>query len=135
MIKQDYLIRMIQEIVSLIVHALLKKQPVRHKDWEAYESTMQQTLGLTTTELMGMTADELLIRYREDDNHTDKLELAAVSMLKLAGDTADNRLLSAKLRQNGLELLKHLQTHGNAYSLQRAYLINLIEINGEITNT
>ena len=32
MIKQDYLLRMIQEIISLIAHALLNKQKIRQQN-------------------------------------------------------------------------------------------------------
>ena len=34
MIKQDYLIRMIQQIVSMIVEALLHKKKIRQKEWD-----------------------------------------------------------------------------------------------------
>lgn len=37
MIKQDYLIRMIQEIVSLIVNAILNKKKIRQKEWTEYD--------------------------------------------------------------------------------------------------
>ena len=40
MIKQDYLIRMIQEIISLIVNALLKKKKYRWNEWTEYDGQM-----------------------------------------------------------------------------------------------
>ena len=36
MIKQDYLIRMIQEIISLIVNAILNKKKFRKDEWTEY---------------------------------------------------------------------------------------------------
>ena len=37
MIKQDYLIRMIQEIISLIVNAILNKKKFRKDEWTEYD--------------------------------------------------------------------------------------------------
>lgn len=116
--------------MAVITEALLKRQPVRHRDWDVYESATQKILGLTTEELTSMSANELIARYQNDKPGTDKLELAAVNMLRLAQESADNILLTSKLRQNGLQLLKYLQQHADSYSLQRAYLISLIEMNG-----
>lgn len=45
MIKQDYLIRMIQEIISLIVNALLKKKKYRWNEWTEYDGLTRQILG------------------------------------------------------------------------------------------
>ena len=42
MIKQDYLIRMIQEIISLIVNALLKKKKYRWNEWTEYDGLTER---------------------------------------------------------------------------------------------
>ena len=54
MIKQDYLIRMIQEIISLIVNALLKKKKYRWNEWTEYDGLTRQILGFPTDELLSM---------------------------------------------------------------------------------
>ena len=33
MIKQDYLLRMIQEIITLLINALLNRQKIRKENW------------------------------------------------------------------------------------------------------
>ena len=37
MIKQDYLLRMIQEIISLIANAILNKKKIRQQEWVEYD--------------------------------------------------------------------------------------------------
>ena len=129
MIKQDYLIRMIQEIISMIVEALLYKKRIRQKDWEEYDHLTRQVLGIDTRELMGISADELIDRLAPSADGMNKLELAAVNMLRLSEEVEDdNLLLKSKLRQEGVCLLKYLQQHSGNYSLQRDLVIRLAEM-------
>ena len=76
MIKQDYLIRMIQEIISLIVNALLKKKKYRWNEWTEYDGLTRQILGFPTDELLSMDTQELVDRYKGDPNEMGKIELA-----------------------------------------------------------
>lgn len=128
MIKQDYLLRMIQEIISLIVHALLKKKKYRLSEWVEYDGLTRQILGFPTEELAGMSIQELTDRYEGDDNKMGKIELAAMTMLKMSDDMGqDNLLLKSKLRQDGLELLNYVQRESNSFSIQRVQLIDMLE--------
>lgn len=45
MIKQDYLIRIIQEIFTAIANMLLKRKKITQKEWSEYEDTAQKILG------------------------------------------------------------------------------------------
>ncbi len=132
MIKQDYLIRMIQEIVSMIVEAILHKKKIRQKEWEEYDRLTRQILGIDTRELLNTKAEELIARYATQTDGLDKLELAAVNMLRLSEEEVekDNPLLKAKLRQEGITLLKYVHQHSDNYSLQREFLLRLLEKNG-----
>ena len=123
MIKQDYLIRMIQEIISLIVNALLKKKKYRWNEWTEYDGLTRQILGFPTDELLSMNTQELIDRYKGDPNEMGKIELAAMSMLKLSEDL----LRKSKLHQDGLELLKYVQKESTSFSIQRVQLINMLE--------
>lgn len=129
MIKQDYIIRMIQAIITALAEVRLKKKKLRHSEKEEYDGIIRQVLGITEEELALKSADELKNLYREDAEQWDKLELAAMKMLQMAEDAEGNLLLQARLRQNGLELLTTVQTEGNSFSLQRNYLIQLIKLN------
>ena len=60
MIKQDYLIRMIQEIVSLIVNALLRKKKYRWSEWVEYDDLTRQILGFPSDQLLSMNTEELI---------------------------------------------------------------------------
>ena len=132
MIKQDYLIRMIQEIVSMIVEAILHKKKIRQKEWEEYDRLTRQILGIDTRELLNTKAEELIERHAAQTDGLDKLELAAVNMLRLSEEEVekDNPLLKAKLRQEGITLLKYVHQHSDNYSLQREFLLRLLEKNG-----
>ena len=131
MIKQDYLIRMIQEIVSMIVEAILHKKKIRQKEWEEYDHLTRQILGMDTRELLNTDAKELMTRYATQTDGMDKLELAAVNMLRLSEEVEkDNPLLKARLRQEGTTLLKYVRLHSDNYSLQREFLLQLLETNG-----
>lgn len=127
MIKQDYLLRMIQEIVSALVQALLKRKEIAQAEWNEYERIARQVLDTDLPQLQAMTAEEILSLYQTD---TDKIELSAVMMLKMAEDCKNNLVLSSKLRQDGLSLLQYVQKHGKTYSLQREMLIAFLTTNG-----
>lgn len=129
MIKQDYLIRMIQEIITLVVNAILNKKRIQQKEWKEYDAMVEQVLGLSSKELLNIDIQELIEKYKEETDRTDKIELAGINMLRLSEEIEDNILLKSRLRQDGLQLLKYVQKEANAYSLQREYLIKLLETN------
>ena len=130
MIKQDYLIRMILEIITLIANALLNKQKIRKQNWIEYDCLTRQILGVPTENLKDMTLDEIREKYQGDPNEMGKVELSAMTMLKMAEDIGnENLLLKSKLKQNGLHLLKQVQEDSNTYSIQRITLIQAIENN------
>ena len=130
MIKQDYLIRMILEIITLIANTLLNKQKIRKQNWIEYDCLTRQILGVPTENLKDMTPDEIREKYQGDPNEMGKVELSAMTMLKMAEDIGnENLLLKSKLRQNGLHLLKQVQEDSNTYSIQRITLIQAIENN------
>lgn len=129
MIKQDYLIRMIQEIITLVVNAILNKKRIQQKEWKEYDAMAEQVLGLSSKELLNIDIQELIEKYKEETDRTDKIELAGINMLRLSEEIEDNILLKFRLRQDGLQLLKYVQKEADAYSLQREYLIKLLETN------
>lgn len=128
MIKQDYLIRIIQEIFTAIANMLLKRKKITQKEWSEYEDTAQKILGgVNMMQLQTMRAEDILSLY-DTQADLEKIELAAMVMLKIADETEDDLLLKTKLQQDGLSLLEYVQTHGTTYSLQRQLLINLLKI-------
>ena len=120
MIKQDYLIRMIQEIISLIVNMILNKKKFRKDEWTEYDCLTRQILGLPQEQLQSMNPDELIDHYEGDPNRMGKIELAEME---------SNILQKSKLRQDGLTLLKYVQKESSTFSIQRTDLIRMIEIN------
>ena len=66
MIKQDYLLRMIQEIITLLVNALLNRQKIRKESWVEYDDITRQILELPSENLKDMSADAIIGRYREN---------------------------------------------------------------------
>ena len=131
MIKQDYLLRMIQEIISLIANAILNKKKIRQQEWVEYDCLTGQILGFPAEQLIGMDMQELIEQYEGDPDRMGKIELAAMNLLKMSDETDDDHLLQkSKLRQEGMELLKYVQKAGNTFSIQRVALIHLLEMNG-----
>ena len=123
MIKQDYLLRMIQEIISLIANAILNKKKIRQQEWVEYDCL--------TGQILGFPAEQLIEQYEGDPDRMGKIELAAMTLLKMSDETdADHLLQKSKLRQEGMELLKYVQKAGNTFSIQRVALIHLLEMNG-----
>ena len=128
MIKQDYLIRMILEIITLIANALLNKQKIRSQNWVEYDCLTQQILELSTDALKDMSPEEIIDKYQDDANRMGKIELAGMTMLKISDELeADQLLLKSKLRQDGIHLLKYVQTEGNTFSMQRVALLGMLE--------
>ena len=60
MIKQDYLLRMIQEIITLLINALLNRQKIRKESWVEYDDITRQILGVPSENLVDMSADEII---------------------------------------------------------------------------
>ena len=128
MIKQDYLLRMIQEIITLLINALLNRQKIRKESWVEYDDITRQILGVPSESLVDMSADEIIDRYQDDPNQMGKTELAAVTMLKISDEMGDEQLvLKSRLKQDGLALLEYVQTKGDTFSIQRAALIAMLK--------
>ena len=128
MIKQDYLLRMIQEIITLLINALLNRQKIRKESWVEYDDITRQILGVPSENLVDMNAEEIISRYQDDPNQMGKTELAAVTMLKISDEMGDEQLvLKSKLKQDGLALLEYVQTKGDTFSIQRAALIAMLK--------
>ena len=128
MIKQDYLLRMIQEIITLLVNALLNRQKIRKERWVEYDDITRQILGVPSENLVDMSADEIIDRYKDDPNQMGKTELAAVTMLKISDEMRDEQLvLKSKLKQDGLALLEYLQAESGTFSIQRVALIAMLK--------
>ena len=124
MIKQDYLLRMIQEIITLLINALLNRQKIRKESWVEYDDITRQILGVPSENLVDMNAEEIISRYQDDPNQMGKTELAAVTMLKISDEMGDEQLvLKSKLKQDGLALLEYVQTKGDTFSIQRVALM------------
>ena len=128
MIKQDYLLRMIQEIITLLVNALLNRQKIRKESWVEYDDITRQILGVPSESLKDMDTDEIIQRYARDPNRMGKTELAAMTMLKIADEMEDEQLvLKSRLKQDGLSLLEYVQAEGDTYSIQRVALIAMLK--------
>ena len=128
MIKQDYLVRMILEIITLIANALLNKQKIRPQSWVEYDCLTRQILEIPSDQLKDLSPEEINDKYEGDTNRMGKIELAAMTLLKISDELeADNLLLKCKLKQNGIELLKFVQTQGDTFSIQRMAIISMLE--------
>ncbi len=128
MIKQDYLLRMIQEIITLLVNALLNRQKIRKESWVEYDDITRQILALPSENLKDMSVEEIIQRYEDDPNRMGKTELAAMTMLKIADEMEDEQLvMKSRLRQEGLALLEYVQAEGDTYSIQRVALIAMLK--------
>ena len=128
MIKQDYFLRMIQEIITLLVNVLLNKQKIRKESWVEYDDITRQILGVPSENLVDMDAEEIIKRYVDDPNRMGKTELAAMTMLKIADEMEDEQLvLKSKLKQEGLALLEYVQAESDTFSIQRVALITILK--------
>ena len=128
MIKQDYLIRMILEIITLIANALLNKQKIRPQSWVEYDCLTRQILEIPSDQLKDLSPEEIIGRYEGDTNRMGKIELAGMTLLKISDELGDEHLLlKSRLKQNGIELLKFVQTQGDTFSIQRMSIIQMLE--------
>lgn len=121
---------MIQEIISLISQAMLNKKRLRRQEWVEYDCLTRQILGFPTDQLMGMDVQELIDRYQGDPDQMGKIELAAMTLLKMSEEVEYDLLHQSKFRQTGIALLKYVQEAGTTFSIQRIQLIQLLEMNG-----
>ena len=119
---------MIQEIITLLVNALLNRQKIRKESWVEYDDITRQILGIPSENLKDTDAEEIINRYTNDPNQMGKIELAAMTMLKIADEMDNDHLvMKSKLKQEGITLLEHVQTTGNTFSLQRVSLIAMLK--------
>lgn len=129
MIKQDYLVRMIQEIISLIFTALMKKKRYSEREWDEYDSLSRQIVGFDASLLPTYSPDDIINMYDDDPDRFGKIELVAMLMLKMSDEADNDFLLKSQLRQNGIELLHYVDREGPTISLQRTMLLNMLELN------
>ena len=124
MVKQDYLVRMIQEIISAIARAILNKKKIRQQDRDEYDLLTQQMLGFPVKDVQ-----ELIDRYANEEDRIGKIELASMYLLRFSEEVEDDILLKSKLRQDGIRLLKYVQQEDTNFSIQRDCLIRMLETN------
>ena len=129
MVKQDYLVRMIQEIISAIARAILNKKKIRQQDLDEYDLLTQQMLGFPVKELATMDVQELIDRYANEEDRIGKIELASVYLLRFSEEVEEDILLKSKLRQDGIRLLKYVQQEDTNFSIQLDCLIRMLETN------
>ena len=128
MIKQDYLLRMIQEIISLLINVLLNRQKIRKESWVEYDDITRQILEVPSENLKDMSADDIIKRYEGDPNQMGKTELAAMTMLKIADEMENEHLvLKSRLKHEGLALLEYVQAESDTFSIQRVVLIAMLK--------
>lgn len=128
MIKQDYLLRMIQQIIAMLLQALISKRKIAENDWAEYDNLSTQLLGATTDDLSRMDAGAIIARYQDNPDKWELCELAATLLLKLSDDADDTQVATkARLRQNGTSLLEYVQANGPTFSLQRSQLLQLLK--------
>ena len=87
MIRQDYIIRMIQEIFAAIANLILRRKHISKSDWEEYESTARQVLEVTPQQLEEMDGQTILEKYSQEKDGMEKTELAAIFSSIMAEDT------------------------------------------------
>ena len=128
MIKQDYLLRMIQEIIALIVQALLNKRKIAKSSWTEYDNLTTQLLGLPCNDLSQLDADAIIARYQGDADSWGKCELAAMTLLKMSDEMSNEQLVEkSRAKQNGIALLEYVQANSPNFSLQRSQLLQLLK--------
>ncbi|MBE6284002.1 MAG: hypothetical protein E7098_06645 [Mediterranea massiliensis] len=128
MIKQDYLLRMIQEIIALIVQALLNKRKIAKSSWTEYDNLTTQLLGLPSNDLSQLDADAIIARYQGDADSWGKCELAAMTLLKMSDEMSNEQLVEkSRAKQNGIALLEYVQANSPNFSLQRSQLLQLLK--------
>ena len=129
MVKQDYLVRMIQEIISAIARAILNKKKIRQQDRDEYDLLTQQMLGFPVKELATMDVQELIDRYANEEDRIGKIELASMYLLRFSEEVEDDILLKSKKRQDGIRMLKYDHQEDTNFSIQRDCLIRMLETN------
>lgn len=128
MIKQDYLLRMIQEIIALIVQALLNKRKIAKSSWAEYDNLTTQILGFPANELLAIHPQELIDRYQGDADSWGKCELAAMTLLKMSDEMSNEQLVEkSRAKQNGIALLEYVQANSPTFSLQRIQLLEALK--------
>ena len=119
MIKQDYLIRMIQDFISRVAKAIMDRKKIRQQDWAEFDLLTQEVLGLPVKELTSMSVEELIDRYDKEEDRMSKIEFASMYLLKLSEEIEEDRVMKSKFRQDGMQLLKYVQKEDTNFSLQR----------------
>ena len=135
MIKEDYLVRMIREIITLIATALLEHRHIKPVQWIEYDTLTSQLLGLDTPQLAALDADEVIDRIPETDtDRMGKIELVAMTLLKLSDEMTDRQLFDKhRLRDNGIQLLRYVSNNDRTFSLQRETLLRILTNNKKQT--
>ena len=131
MIKQDYLIRMIQDFISRVAKAIMDRKKIRQQDWAEFDLLTQEVLGLPVKELTSMSVEELIDRYDKEEDRMSKIEFASMYLLKLSEEIEEDRVMKSKFRQDGMQLLKYVQKEDTNFSLQREVLVHVLETNSK----
>ena len=127
MIQKDYIVRMIEKIISLLVEALLQKRKLENNEIDEYKDVTKQILGMTPSDLVNYSPESIIDKYSCLPESAGRIELAALIMIMISNELDEGNILQkARLEQNGVGLLKYLQQNSGTFSFQREEIINKI---------
>jgi len=117
MLKKDYLIRQIHELVRVLFELLLKTKENPQKEEREIFNQAYSFLNLTKDDLISRTSGQIIELFENETLGLEKLELLGFLLFnefKFADDFKDEYLLHLSK-----DILTYVDQHSDSYSLER----------------
>ena len=124
MLKKDYLIRQIHELVRVLFELLLKSKGNSQKEEKEIFNQAYSFLNLTKEDLLERSSDQIIELFENETLGLEKLELVGFLLFnefKFADDFKDEYLL-----QLSKDILTYVDRHSDSYSLERQMVFQQI---------
>lgn len=122
MIRKDFIMRQISELIRVLLHFLLSPF-IKGLDLKVVRQAYG-ILQVDSAELLDMDIDQLDELFKDTDNCIDKMELLAYALLSEARLSEENPDVKAGRKKQALHLLEQVDKRSDSYSLDRRFLIN-----------
>lgn len=132
MYRKDFIMRMIEEVATVLAKALgLKEKGEYSEALEEINHAYDELLKINNQEVHHLSCKEILMKFDEDQ--VEKAEVLA-KFLKLEGEIyleQNNLILAKEYLTKSLELYKYADEHSDVFSFERKGTISEIENNLE----
>jgi hypothetical protein len=127
MIRKDYIMRLINELMRVLLEMLFRSRDVSAVRKTEIFTQVYDVTGFNRNELLDMTFEEIIGKMKQVDLSIEKLELIGLTFLNEVQCMNEEHTCRRSLINRSLEILKYVDQNSTCFSLERRNIITDLE--------